>query len=100
PRVAALNPGMNLPGLPIKRIVREDASGSTEVWTRYLGQSSAKFASAVPVSQKPAWPGSTLSAKGHDGGAALLQDTPGGPSYVPFGRVPQDRPTGAATRHP
>lgn len=100
PRVAALNPGMSLPGLAIKRIVREEASGSTEVWTRYLGQSSAKFASTVPVSQRPAWPGSTLSAKGNDGVAALLKETPGGISYVSFDRVLKDRLIGVKLRNP
>ncbi|MGQ0597435.1 phosphate ABC transporter substrate-binding protein PstS [Aquabacterium sp.] len=100
PRVAALNPGLRLPGLPVGRIVREDASGSTEVWTRYLGQSSAKFASAVPVSQKPAWPGSTMAAKGNDGVAALLKDTPGGISYVSFDRVRKDRLVGVKLRNP
>ncbi|MBI2732589.1 MAG: phosphate ABC transporter substrate-binding protein PstS, partial [Aquabacterium sp.] len=99
-RVAALNAGVNLPGLPIKRIVREDASGSTEVWTRYLAQSSAKFASALSVSQKPAWPGSTLGAKGNDGVAALLKDTPGGIGYVSFDRVLKDRLAGVKLRNP
>lgn len=100
PRIAALNPSLRLPGLPVSRIVREDASGSTEVWTRYLGQASAKFASAVPVSQKPAWPGRTLSTKGNDGVAALLKDTLGGISYVSFDRVLKDRLSGVKLRNP
>lgn len=91
PRIVALNPGVRLPAQPITRIVREDASGSTEVWTRYLGMSSARFAAAVPASQKPAWPGSTLAAKGNDGVAALLKDTAGGLGYVSYDRVQKDK---------
>lgn len=91
PRITALNPGLRLPAQAITRIVREDASGSTEVWTRYLGMSSARFAAAVPASQKPNWPGSTLTAKGNDGVSALLKDTAGGLSYVSYDRVQKDR---------
>lgn len=100
PRVAALNPGVRLPTLAVSRIVRADESGSTEVWTRYLAQSSAKFAAAVPVSQKPNWPGSTLSAKGNDGVATLLKETPGGIAYVSYDRVLKDRLAGVRLRSP
>lgn len=98
PRIVALNAGLKLPALAITRIVREDASGSTEVWTRYLGLSSTRFASAVPASQKPAWPGSTLAAKGNDGVAALLKDTAGGLTYVSYDRVQKDRLSGVKLR--
>lgn len=100
PRIVALNAGLKLPALAIARIVREDASGSTEVWTRYLGLSSTRFAAAVPASQKPAWPGSTLAAKGNDGVATLLKDTVGGLSYVSFDRVLKDRLSGVKLRTP
>lgn len=97
-RVAALNPGLRLPSTAITRIVREDASGSTEVWTRYLGMSSPRFAQAVPVGQKPVWPGSTLAAKGNDGVSALLKDTNGGITYVSYDRVLKDRLSGVRLR--
>jgi len=99
-RIAALNPGLRLPGLPVSRIVREDTSGSTEVWTRYLGLSSVRFASAVPVSQKPVWPGATLRAKGNDGVAALLRETSGGISYVSYDRVLKGHLAGVKLRNP
>jgi phosphate transport system substrate-binding protein len=99
-RIAALNPGLRLPDLPIRRIVREEASGSTAVWTRYLGLSSARFAAAVPVSQKPRWRGAVLQARGNDGVAALLRDTPGGITYVSYDRVQKDRLSGVRLREP
>jgi phosphate transport system substrate-binding protein len=97
-RIAALNPGLKLPGLTVARIVRGDASGSSEVWTRYLGQSSARFAAAVPASQKPEWPGAPLSARGNDGVSAMLQDTLGGIAYVSYDRVLKDKLAGVRLR--
>jgi len=90
-RVAALNPGLNLPALAVQRIVREDASGSSEVFTRYLGQASEAFAQVVPAAQKPAWPGQPGRAKGSDGVVTQLKATVGGLSYVSFDRVAKDR---------
>ena len=34
-RIAALNPSLRLPALPLARLVRADESGSTETFTRY-----------------------------------------------------------------
>ena len=56
-RIAALNPGLNLPHRAIVRVVREDASGTSEAFTRYLAASSPVFQAAVAVSQKPSWSG-------------------------------------------
>ena len=100
PRIQALNPGLHLPAQAIARIVREDASGSTEVWTRYLGLSSATFAAALPASQKPAWPGAVLAAKGNDGVVAMLKITAGGLSYVSYDRVQKDHLSGVKLRTP
>ncbi len=98
PRVQALNGGLTLPALPVRRIVREDASGSSEVFTRYLGLSSAGFAQAVPAAQKPHWPGQPWRAKGSDGVVAMLKATPGGLSYVSYDRVVKDRLSAASLR--
>lgn len=97
-RIAALNPDLKLPSLSVARIVRDDASGSTEVWTRYLAMSSPPFAAQVPVGQKPAWPGAPLRAKGNDGVAALLKTTVGGITYVSYDRVLKDKLAGVKLR--
>jgi phosphate transport system substrate-binding protein len=91
PRIAALNPQLRLPALPIKRIVREDASGSSELLARYLAQSSPAFAAKVPVSQAPPWPGQPIRARSNDGIVASLRDNAGAVSYVSFDRVRSDR---------
>ena len=53
PRIARLNPRMRLPALPVTRVVRSDASGSTEMFMRYLSVTSPDFRAALPVSQLP-----------------------------------------------
>lgn len=98
-RIAALNPGLRLPALPVQRVVRQDASGSTEMLMRYLAESSATFRQALPVSQLPAWPGQVLQAKGNDGIATMMRSTPGGLSYVSFDRVRQDRLSGVRLKN-
>lgn len=90
-RIAELNPGVNLPALPIVRVVRSDASGSTEVWTRYLGNALPRFAQAVPAGQKPNWPGVVQAAKGNDGVAEQVKTISGAISYVSYDRVVKDK---------
>jgi phosphate transport system substrate-binding protein len=91
PRIARLNPGVRLPGLPITRVVRSDASGSTEMFLRYLAATSPEFRQAVPVSQLPAWPGTPLAAKGNDGVVTVVRDTGGAIGAVSHDRVVRDR---------
>ena len=100
PRVAALNPGLKLPALAVRRVVREDASGSSEVFTRYLALVSPGFGQRTLPSQKPQWPGEPLRAPGSDGVAALLKATPGGLTYVPFDRVVKDKLAAVRLRTP
>jgi phosphate transport system substrate-binding protein len=97
-RVAALNPGLKLPNLPVRRVVRSDGSGSSEVFTRYLGLAHAAFAAKVPASTKPTWPGEPLQAKGNDGLSERVLATPGALGYVSFDRVSRDRLTAVKLR--
>lgn len=90
-RIARLNPGLRLPALPIARVVRQDASGSTEMLMRYLAAASPRFREALPVSQLPTWPGSPLVGKGNDGVVAALRQASGGIAAVSHDRVLRDR---------
>ncbi len=92
PRIAALNPRLKLPHLPVQRVVRDDASGSSDIFSRYLARVSPEFAARVVPSQKPLWPaGDDLRrGKGNDGVVSVLRDTPGGITYVSFDRVAKD----------
>ncbi|WP_162254479.1 phosphate ABC transporter substrate-binding protein PstS [Pelomonas sp. Root1444] len=91
PRIAALNPGVALPAVPIKRVVRAEKSGSSDGFSRYLAGVSAAFKAEVGASPAPAWPGEPLKAEGNDGMVQALRATPGGIAYVSYDRVLRDK---------
>ena len=90
-RIAALNPGVALPGLAIKRVVRAEKSGTSDGFSRYLAGASSTFKSEVGASQAPAWPGEPLKAEGNDGMVQTLRATPGAIAYVSYDRVLRDK---------
>jgi ABC-type phosphate transport system substrate-binding protein/class 3 adenylate cyclase len=59
PAIAAVNPGLNLPNEYIRRVVRADKSGTTEIFTSALSSFSPEWKAQFGVSQKPVWPNST-----------------------------------------
>lgn len=89
-RIAALNPGVGLPVLPIRRVVRAEKSGTTEGFTRYLAGVSQRFKAEVGTGQAPSWPAGPLKAEGNDGMVQTLRSTPGAIAYVSFDRVLRD----------
>lgn len=90
-RIAALNPGLSLPALPIKRVVRAEKSGTSDGFSRYLAGVSARFKADVGASQAPAWPDSPLTAEGNDGMVQTLRATLGAIAYVSHDRVLRDK---------
>jgi phosphate transport system substrate-binding protein len=99
PRIAALNPGLALPALAVKRIVRADKSGTTDGFTRYLAQVSPTFKQEVGAGQLPPWPGDVEAADGNDGVAKTLKLREGGITYVSFDRVARDQLHGVKLRN-
>lgn len=91
PRVAVLNPGVGLPALPVKRVVRAEKSGTSDGFSRYLASASPSFKAEVGASQAPPWPGETLKAEGNDGMVQTLRATPGAIAYVSYDRVLRDK---------
>jgi phosphate transport system substrate-binding protein len=83
PAIKALNPGMNLPSTAITVIHRSDSSGTTESFTRYLGDVDPAWKTLVgPKGAKIVkWPVGT-GGKGNSGVAALVKSTPGAIGYV------------------
>ncbi|MFN4265230.1 MAG: phosphate ABC transporter substrate-binding protein PstS [Aquabacterium sp.] len=100
PALAKLNPGLNLPAKPIVRVVREDSSGSTEGFTRYLALSSSRFKQTVGESKKPTWPGKVIEAKGNDGVVDAVREQVGGITYVSYDRVAKDQLTAVKLVNP
>ena len=84
PAIAAVNPGVKLPDLPINVVVRADGSGTSFVFSKHLSAVSDEFNKAVGANTMPNWPVGTKS-KGNEGVTASLKTTPGSIGYVEFG---------------
>jgi phosphate transport system substrate-binding protein len=84
PAIAATNPGVKLPKLPINVVVRADSSGTTFVFTKHLSEVSPEFAKSPGVNKMPNWPVGTRS-KGNEGVTASVKTTPGSIGYIEYG---------------
>lgn len=80
PKIAALNPGVNLPNLPITIAHRSDGSGTTNVFTNYLSKVSETWARRVGQGTSVAWPVG-VGGNGNEGVAGIVQNTPGAMGY-------------------
>jgi phosphate transport system substrate-binding protein len=79
--IAALNPDVKLPSTAIASVHRADGSGTTFVFTDYLGMQSPEWKSKVGSSTSVSWPGGA-GAKGNDGVSATVRQIVGGIGYV------------------
>jgi phosphate transport system substrate-binding protein len=79
--IAALNPGVTLPGSDIVVAHRSDGSGTTYIWVDYLAKVSPEFKKTVGVGTAVKWPTGVAAAK-NDGVAAIVSQTPGAIGYV------------------
>jgi phosphate transport system substrate-binding protein len=82
PEIAALNKGLALPNRRIARVVREDGSGTTASFTRYLSMTGGDWPGSVGHGSTVAWPGTVAAAKGNGGVVEMLKQTEGGIAYV------------------
>lgn len=92
PKIAALNPGTNLPGLPITVVHRSDGSGTTFLFTSYLSLKSAAWQGKVGASDSVEWPVG-LGGKGNEGVAAFVKQTIGSIGYVEYAYAKQNNAT-------
>jgi phosphate transport system substrate-binding protein len=81
PEIAKQNPGVNLPSSDITVVHRSDESGTTKGFTGFLVASSPTWAKQVGSDKTVKWPTGT-GAKGNDGVAAAIKQTPGAIGYV------------------
>ena len=79
--ITAQNSGAKLPALDITVVHRSDASGTNYIFTDYLSAVSPEWMSAPGKGTSVAWPAG-LGAKGNDGIAQQIKDTPGAIGYV------------------
>jgi len=96
--IAALNPGMKLPSLAIASVHRADGSGTTFVFTDYLGMQSPEWKSKVGSSTSVSWPVGA-GAKGSDGVAGTVRQIPGGIGYDESAYVEQNHLTTTLMRN-
>jgi len=80
PQIAALNPGVRLPPLPITVVHRSDGSGTTNIWTSYLTKVSPSWADRVGFATSVNWP-IGIGGNGNEGVAGVVQNTPGALGY-------------------
>ncbi len=81
PAIAKQNPGVSLPSTDITVVHRSDESGTTKGFTGFLEGYSPEWKSKVGSDKTVKWPTGT-GAKGNDGVAAAVKQTPGSVGYV------------------
>ena len=96
PAIRKANPGVKLPASDIVVVHRSDGSGTTFIWTDFLSKISPDWKTKVGAGTSVNWPVG-LGAKGNEGVAGLVKQTPNSIGYVeliyaiqnsmPYGKV-------------
>jgi phosphate transport system substrate-binding protein len=80
-RIAKDNPGAKLPDQKIIVVHRSDGSGTSYIFTDYLGKVSQEWANGPGKGASPSWPVG-VGGKGNEGVAGLVRQLPGAIGYV------------------
>ncbi|HUQ81611.1 MAG TPA: phosphate ABC transporter substrate-binding protein PstS [Gemmatimonadaceae bacterium] len=80
-RIASLNTGVTLPATDILVVHRSDGSGTSYVFTDYLASVSPAWATKPGKGKEVQWPVG-LGAKGNEGVAGQVKQTPGALGYA------------------
>ncbi|WP_205619242.1 phosphate ABC transporter substrate-binding protein PstS [Neomegalonema perideroedes] len=86
PVLAGMNPGLSLPDAEIEVLHRADGSGSTQVFTSFLSETSPEWAGKAGSDLLIAWPVGR-GEKGSGGLAARAAATPNSLAYVEYGQA-------------
>ncbi|MGF6770339.1 phosphate transport system substrate-binding protein [Paraburkholderia sp. GAS199] len=98
PAIAALNPTLKLPDMPIAVVRRADGSGTTLIWTHYLAQANAEWKSRIGEGATVRWPRG-LGGRGNEGVATYVQHVPGAIGYVAWDFTKQNHMAYTAMRN-
>ncbi|HEY3932579.1 MAG TPA: phosphate ABC transporter substrate-binding protein PstS [Verrucomicrobiae bacterium] len=93
PKIVALNPGVDLPDLPIVTVHRSEGSGTTFIFTDYLSSVNSAWADSVGKGASVKWPigiGS-MGAKGSEGVAGQVKQIPGAIGYAELAYADQNK---------
>jgi len=92
PKIAALNPGVNLPDTAIIPVHRADGSGTSFIFTDYLSSINPAWSDTVGRGSSVKWPaGIGLAAKGSEGVAGQVRQLPGGIGYAELAYADQNK---------
>ncbi len=89
-RIAQLNQGVTLPATDILAVRRSDGSGTTFIFTDYLNAVSPAWAQGPGKGKEVNWPAG-MGAKGNEGVAGMVKQTPGSIGYVELAYAKQNR---------
>ena len=88
--IAAVNPGVKLPNLPVVIAHRSDGSGTTNIFTTYLSKVDTGWAGKVGKGSSVNWPAG-LGGKGTEGVAGTVKQTPGAIGYIELAYAVQNK---------
>lgn len=97
-RIASLNAGVSLPNQDILVVHRSDGSGTTYIFTDYLSTAVPAWKTSVGKGKEVKWPVG-LGAKGNEGVAGQVKQTPGSIGYVELAYATQNKLPIAAIRN-
>ncbi len=88
--IKTLNPGLNLPAMPITVVHRSDGSGTTYNWVDFLSKAHAAWREKVGVDLSVNWP-TGVGREGNAGVAEAVAQTPGAIGYVEYAYALQNK---------
>ena len=92
PKIAALNPGVDLSGSAIIPVHRSDGSGTTFIFVDYLCSINEAWNATVGKGTSVKWPaGVGLGAKGSEGVAGQVKQLPGAIGYAELAYANQNK---------
>ncbi len=89
-RIVAQNRGVTLPNSDILVVHRSDGSGTTYIFSDYLSAVSPSWSSSLGKGKDIKWPVG-LGAKGNEGVAGQVRQTPGSMGYVELAYAKQNK---------
>jgi phosphate transport system substrate-binding protein len=98
-RIAKDNPGVKLPSTEIFVVHRSDGSGTSYIFTDYLSKVSGDWKSGPGTGTSPSWPRG-IGAKGNQGVAGMVRQTPGAIGYVELIYALQNKIEAGLVRNP